>query len=78
MGAMAALEIEQQNYLRELGEEVTDLFNSEEHGVGIAFDRIEAEKLDSDQKVALWSVLPSNVRTGLKKEGEQRKAKVPA
>ncbi len=74
MGSMAALDVDQQNYLRELASEVTDTFNSEEHGVGVAFDRIEAEKLDSDQKVALWSCLPSNVRTGLKKEGEARRA----
>lgn len=78
MGAMEAMPIEQQNYLRELGEEITDLFNSEESGVSIAFDRIEADKLDSDQKVALWTVLPSNVRTGLKKEGEARKAALKA
>lgn len=73
MGAMAALGIDQQNYLRDLGAEVTDIFNAEESGVAVAFDRIEAEKLDSDQKVALWSCLPSNVRSGLKKEGEARR-----
>lgn len=78
MGSMAALDIEQQNYLRDLANEVTDIFNSEESGVGVAFDRIEAENLDSDQKVALWSCLPSNVRTGLKKEGEARRAKSTA
>lgn len=74
-GAMAALPIDQQNYLRELGEEVTELFNSPESGAGIAFDRIEADNLDSEQKLALWSVLASNVRSGLKKEGEARRAK---
>lgn len=73
-GAMADLPIDQQNYLRELAEEVTDLFNSEESGVSIAFDRLEADNLESDQKVALWSLLPSNVRSGLKKEGEARRA----
>jgi recombination protein RecT len=71
--AMAALPIEQQTYLRELGAEVTDMFNSEETGAPFAFDRIEQEKLDSDQKSALWYVLPSNVRAGLKKEGDARR-----
>jgi recombination protein RecT len=74
MGAMGMLDVEQQNYMRDLASEVVDIFNSEESGVAVAFDRIEAEKLDSDQKVALWSCLPSNVRSGLKKEGEARKA----
>lgn len=76
--AMAALPIEQQNYLRELGEEVTDLFNAEEMGAPFAFDRIEGENLDGDQKAALWYVLPSNVRSGLKKEGEARRNKPQA
>lgn len=73
MGAMAALDIEVQNVLRDLAAEVTDIFNSDEGGAALAFDRLESEKLDSDQKVGLWSCLPSNVRTGLKKEGEARR-----
>jgi recombination protein RecT len=78
MGAMAALEVDQQNYLRDLASEVTDIFNSPESGVALAFDRLESENLDSDQKVALWSCLPSNVRSGIKKEGEaRRKAMAP-
>lgn len=72
-GAMAALDIEQQNYLRDLAEEVTQIHASEDGGTAIAFDKIEAEKLDSDQKVALWSCLKSNVRSSLKKEGEARR-----
>lgn len=77
-GAMADLPLDQQNYLRELGEEIVALFDSPESGVSIAFDRIEADNLESDQKVALWSVLPSNVRTALKKEGEARRAALKA
>lgn len=73
MGAMADMDLEVQNVLRDLAREVTDIFNSEDSGASIAFDRIEAEQLDSEQKVALWSCLPSNVRTGLKKEGEARR-----
>jgi recombination protein RecT len=73
--AMASLPIEEQNYLRDLAKEVTDLFNSEEFGAPFAFDRIEREKLDGDQKSALWYVLPSNVRSGLKAEGDARKKK---
>lgn len=77
MGAMAALDVDQQNYLRDLASEVTDIFNSPESGVALAFDRLESENLDSDQKVAVWSCLPSNVRSGIKKEGEARRQKQP-
>ena len=73
MGAMADLDLEQQNYIRELGEEVKEIFNRADGGAAIAFDRIEADKLDSDQKVALWTCLPSIIRTAVKKEGEARK-----
>lgn len=73
MGSMAMLELDVQNVLRDLATEVTDIFNAEDSGAPVAFDRVEAEKLDSDQKVALWSLLPSNVRSGLKKEGEARR-----
>ncbi|MGE0350024.1 recombinase RecT [Hydrogenophaga sp.] len=76
--AMASLPIEEQNILRELGQEVTDLFNSEEFGASFAFDRIERENLDGDQKSALWYVLPSGVRSGLKAEGDARKKRKPA
>lgn len=75
MGSMAALDIDQQTYLRDLAEEVTAIFNNPESGAAVAYDRLEAERLDSDQKVALWSCLASNVRSGLKKESDARKAK---
>ena len=42
-------------------------------GISNAFDRIEAEMLDNDQKTHLWNLLPSDLRSALKKEGEKRK-----
>lgn len=75
-GAMDGLSIDEQTSLRDLASEVTDTFNDQDSGVVVAFDLIEAQKLESDQKVALWSCLPSNVRSGLKKEGEKRRAEV--
>lgn len=71
--AMASLDIDQQNYLRDLAIEVTEIHESAEGGTPLAFDRIEGERLDGDQKVALWSCLPSAVRTALKKEGDARR-----
>ena len=46
------------------------------NGIVNAFDRIESEMLDNDQKTHLWNLLPSNLRSALKKEGDNRK--VPA
>lgn len=72
-GAMEALSTEAQEYMRELAENVEAAFRSPESGVVIAFDMVKAENLDSEQNIALWSCLPSDVRTALKKEGEARK-----
>jgi recombination protein RecT len=74
-GVMASLPIEEQNYLRDLALEVEELCNAAESGFPIGYDRLEADNLEADQKVALWSCLPSNIRSGLKKEAEARKPK---
>lgn len=67
---------EDREYLHDLAQNVKDLFDDK--GVEVAFDRIEAEGLDSDQKIYLWSLLPSNIRTALKKQGEARRTKETA
>jgi hypothetical protein len=36
-------------------------------------DVLEEENLDNDQKVALWSLLPSHIRSGIKKEQDARR-----
>lgn len=77
--ALESMSPEAQEYLRELAEEVDAIFRNEEAGVGPAFDRIEIDALDSDQKLGLWYHLKSDVRSALKKEGEIRaKAKKAA
>jgi len=35
-----------------------------------AWDKLESENLDSEQKIALWTLLPSKVRSALKKAKE--------
>jgi hypothetical protein len=71
-GAMAALSIELQNYLRELAGECQALFD--ESGVVACFDKIKAENMDNDTTVAFWSLLRSDVRSALKDEGAERRA----
>lgn len=70
-GAMAALPMEQQEYLRELAADCVALFGT--NGVGPVFDRIEADQLDNDQKVAFWTLLPSDLRSAFKAEGKARR-----
>lgn len=74
-GYMAKLSREAQEYLRELAANVDDAFRNPESGTAVAFDLIEAENLDADQKIALWGELASDVRRELKKEGEARRKK---
>jgi recombination protein RecT len=70
-GAMERMPIEQQEYLRELAADCNGLFMT--NGVVPVFDRIEADQLDNDQKVAFWTLLPSDLRSALKAETKARR-----
>lgn len=75
-GAMESQGIEQQNYLRELASECKAIFSAS--GVVPAYDRIEKDNLDNDQKVAFWTLLPSDMRSALKAETRARREAVAA
>lgn len=63
-GAMDTIPEDEQNYLKELA---VDLIATCEQGdPKSAWVKLEAENLDSEQKVALWTLLPSKVRSALK------------
>jgi hypothetical protein len=63
-GAMDSIPEDEQNYLRELAMELIAICEKEEPKT--AWVKLEAENLDSEQKVALWTLLPSKVRSALK------------
>ena len=63
-GAMDTIPEDEQNYLRELAMELIALCEKEEPKT--AWVKLEAENLDAEQKVALWTLLPSKVRSALK------------
>ena len=63
-GAMDTIPEDEQNYLRELAMELIAICEKEEPKT--AWVKLEAENLDSEQKVALWTLLPSKVRSALK------------
>jgi hypothetical protein len=63
-GAMDNIPEDEQNYLRELAIELIAICEKEEPK--IAWVKLEAENLDSEQKIALWTLLPSKVRSALK------------
>jgi hypothetical protein len=67
-GAMDNIPEEEQIYLKELAMELIDLCDKEEPKK--AWVKLEAENLDAEQKIALWTLLPSKVRTALKKAKE--------
>jgi len=67
-GATENIPIEELRYLEEVA---VDLIAMCEQGdPKAAWVKLEAENLDSEQKVALWTLLPSKVRTALKKAKE--------
>jgi hypothetical protein len=73
MGAMEMIEDEDRRvYLEMLASVVIAKVKAGE--VGFAYDKIEAEKFDSDETTALWSLLDSKTRSALKKHHESLKA----
>jgi hypothetical protein len=67
-GAMDNIPEDEQIYLRELAMDLIALCEKEEPKT--AWVKLEAENLDAEQKVALWTLLPSKVRSSLKKAKE--------
>ena len=63
-GAMDTIPEDEQNYLRELAMELIAI--CEQGDPTVAWVKLEAENLDSEQKIALWTLLPSKVRSALK------------
>jgi hypothetical protein len=63
-GAMDTIPEDEQNYLRELAMEL--IATCEQGDPKVAWVKLEKENLDAEQKVALWTLLPSKVRSALK------------
>jgi hypothetical protein len=67
-GAMDNIPEDEQIYLKELAMDLIALCEKEEPKT--AWVKLEAENLDDQQKIALWTLLPSKVRSALKKAKE--------
>jgi hypothetical protein len=67
-GATENIPIEELRYLEELAMEL--IATCEKGNTKDAWVKLESEKLDDSQKVALWTLLPSKVRSALKKAKE--------
>jgi len=63
-GIAESLPEEEQQYLQELAQEIMTLDGKQ------GLERVKAEKLEADQEAALWSMLPSKVRSEIKKAKE--------
>ena len=67
-GAQDNIPIEELRYLEEVAVELIAM--CEQGDPKEAWAKLESENLDSEQKVALWTLLPSKVRSALKKAKE--------
>jgi len=59
---------EELQYLQEMAMELIAM--CEQGNPKAAWDKLEGENLDDQQKIALWTLLPSKVRAALKKAKE--------
>jgi hypothetical protein len=67
-GAQDNIPPEELQYLQEMAIELIAM--CEQGDPKSAWDKLEGENLDSEQKIALWTLLPSKVRAALKKAKE--------
>ena len=67
-GAMDNIPPDEVQYLQEMAMELIAM--CEQGDPKAAWDKLEGENLDSEQKIALWTLLPSKVRSALKKSKE--------
>jgi hypothetical protein len=72
-GVEELVDEEQKTYLQLLASVTLNLFKQPD-GIKEICDRLDRESLDSDCKVYYWSLLPSNVRSAIKREQEARHA----
>ena len=67
-GAMDNIPPDEVQYLQEMAVEL--IATCEQGDPKAAWDKLEGENLDDQQKIALWTLLPSKVRSALKKARE--------
>jgi hypothetical protein len=67
-GAQDNIPPEELQYLQEMAMELIAM--CEQGDPKAAWDKLEGENLDAEQKIALWTLLPSKVRSALKKAKE--------
>lgn len=65
-------EPEEQEFLKNLADEVKVRF---QHSVQDAHDYLQSQHLDADQKVAIWALFDSKMRTAIKTVSDAEKAK---
>lgn len=70
LAALPPLSAEDKLYFDELAADVEEVFKNS--GQADAFERVEIEQLDNEQKLHLWSRLGSKVRSALKTEKGMR------
>lgn len=72
LASLPPLSAEDKLYFDELAEDVQTVFKT--NGASEAYERVEIEQLDQEQKLHLWSRLDSKVRSALKTEKGMRTA----
>ena len=68
-GALESLPADERDYIKELAADITEMTYPDSMVIAI-----ESAQLENEQKVALWSLLPSNIRSAIKKEQERKQA----
>lgn len=66
-GALESLPADERDYIKEMAADITSMTHPD-----AMVEAIEAAQLEDEQKVALWSLLPSNIRSAIKREQDRK------
>lgn len=72
-GVLESMNPEEQQFIRDLADQVMAAWGKSETAAG-ACEVLARNKLEAEEKTALWSLLPSNVRSAIKKHTQEAKA----
>ena len=69
-GAMENFSPDEQKFIRDFAAEITDMYVNQTSPMNQIIDKLDKQHLETEEKVAVWSLLDSKVRSAIKKYKE--------
>lgn len=64
---LSALPVDEQEFIKDLAKGLIEMLDAAEKAIA---ERLSNERLEQEEMLAVWSLLPSKVRTAIKRSGQ--------